>query len=72
MDKIDEWVSPAGTAGVYAAPLAPILASSPPLLLDGRPVTALAPHPHEPEMVYLTTENPDVLRDLPEPVVWLA
>ena len=40
-----------------------------PATIDDRPVTAIAPHPHDDDLIYLTTEHPEALAFLPDPYV---
>ncbi len=37
--------------------------------VNGRPITALAPHPQLDDLVYVTTGTPDALAFLPDPYV---
>lgn len=43
----------------------------PPPTVNGRPITALAPHPQLDDLVYVTTGTPDALAFLPDPYVEL-
>ncbi len=43
----------------------------PPPTVNGRPITALAPHPQLDDLVYVTTGPPDALAFLPDPYVEL-
>ena len=42
-----------------------------PPTVNGRPITALAPHPQLDDLVYVTTAAPDALAFLPDPYVEL-
>ena len=42
-----------------------------PPTVNGRPITALAPHPQLDDLVYVTTGTPDALAFLPDPYVEL-
>ena len=43
----------------------------PPPTVNGRPITAVAPHPQLDDLVYVTTGPPDALAFLPDPYVEL-
>ena len=57
---------PAGVAGVFLTDTRALAGQPYPWLIDGRPVRALAPHPQQPDLVYLTTEHPETLAFLPD------
>jgi hypothetical protein len=40
-----------------------------PAAIQGRPITAIAPHPHDPDQLYLTTAHPETLAFLPDPYI---
>ena len=42
-----------------------------PPTVNGRPITALAPHPQLDDLIYVTTGAPDALAFLPDPYVEL-
>lgn len=44
-------------------------AAEPVPTVNGRPITAIAPHPHLDDLVYLTTGPPETLSFLPDPYV---
>lgn len=66
MSKLDDVAAPAGICGVYVAPREHVVVNGSPATIDGRPVTAVAPHPRDEQMVFVTTENPEMLGFLPD------
>lgn len=68
---LDDFAQPAGMAGVYLLPREEFDWDSGPPTIDERPVTAVAPHPDADDLLYLTTEHPETLAFLPDPVVEL-
>ena len=66
---LDNYVTPAGMHGVYVVPMHVIDLDALPVLIHGRPVTAIAPHPHDDDSYYLTTEHPEALAFLPDPYI---
>lgn len=67
VQSLDQVVKPTGMSGVYLTALRNIDLDALPAVIAGRPVTALAPHPHEEELIYLTTDHPETLAFLPDP-----
>ncbi len=67
--------SPALDAAVFLLAAADLL--EPPALdhgpptVNGRPITAVAPHPEFDDLLYATTEHPESLASLPDPYVEL-
>ena len=45
------------------------MAGEPPPTVNGRPITAVAPHPDLDDLVYVSTGPPDTLSFLPDPYV---
>jgi len=66
---LDKFVKPAGLYGVYIVAMQYIDLENLPATIDDRPVTAIAPHPHDDDLIYLTTEHPEALAFLPDPYV---
>ena len=62
-------VRPIGRAGIYLATAGALDLDARPLTIDGRPVNALAPHPSDHHLVYLTTGHPETLAFLPDPYI---
>lgn len=60
---------PAGMHGIYVVLVQEIDWDEQPLLIRGRPITALAPHPEDDQRYYVTTEHPEALAFLPDPFV---
>nr|QDY92652.1 hypothetical protein fos2004AM_00021 [uncultured Planctomycetota bacterium] len=60
---------PAGMQGVYLVPIELLEQHTLPWFINGRPVRAWAPHPEHEDLLYLTTEHPELLSFLPEPYV---
>lgn len=56
---------------VYLVPLGELSDVDEPLRIEGREVTALAPHPTLADWWYLTTGHPELLAFLPDPYVEL-
>ena len=52
--------------GVYLVPTSALNPDDRVYFIDGRPVTAIAPHPTLADMLYMTTEHPDLLSFLPD------
>lgn len=67
--------SPAIDAGVFLLPAAELLPPGPPddspPTVNGRPVTAVAPHPEFDDLLYAATGHPEALSFLPDPYVEL-
>lgn len=70
--QLEKVVIPTSQPRVYLVAVAEIDPGGPPLLIDGRPVTAVAPHPEREDLVYLTTDVPETLDFLPDPITELA
>jgi hypothetical protein len=58
-----------GRRGVYIVPLHAIDLEALPARIEGRPITALAPHPDEEDYLYVTTGQPESLAFLGRPYV---
>ena len=69
VQHLDERVMPAGVCGVYVVAIRDIDIEALPALINGKPVTALAPHPGEDDLFYVTTEHPESLAFLPKPYI---
>jgi hypothetical protein len=65
--------SPALDADVYLIPAVELsetsLLDDAPPTVNGRPVTAVAPHPELDDLTYVTTGHPESLSFLPDPYV---
>ena len=66
---LDQRARPTGWHGVYVLALQDIDLDALPATIDGRPVTAFAPHPNDENLLYVTTEHPEALSFLPDPYV---
>jgi hypothetical protein len=60
---------PAGLDGVYVVPIQNFDLDALPATINGRPITALALHPNDENLVYVTTEHPETLAFLPDPYI---
>jgi hypothetical protein len=69
--NIDQFVQPTGLAGVYVVPLGAVDLDAGPWSIEGRRVTAIAPHPEAEDLLYATTGHPETLSFLPDPYVEL-
>ncbi|MBL8879823.1 MAG: hypothetical protein JNG88_11950 [Phycisphaerales bacterium] len=62
----DSFAQSGGFGGVYVVPLAYIDPTADIYFVEGRVVTAIAPHPTVDELVYVTTGHPATLSFLPD------
>jgi hypothetical protein len=69
IQSLDAYVQPAGFHGVYAVPMQHFDLDALPATIGGRPITAIAPHPRNEDLLYVTTEHPETLAFLPDPYV---
>jgi hypothetical protein len=70
--RLENVATPTGLNSVYVVPLQALDFENPPLMLRGRPITAIAPHPHDENRCYVTTDHPDALAFLPDPYIDLT
>jgi hypothetical protein len=70
--SLNNLAEPTKLAGVYLAPSVLLDEPRSAWLIDGRPVRAIAPHPERDDVVYLTTESPELLDFLPDPALELS
>jgi hypothetical protein len=66
---LDTYAQPSGFHGVYAVAMRHFDLDALPATIEDRPITAVAPHPRNEDMLYVTTEHPEVLAFLPDPYV---
>jgi len=69
VQHLDQRATPAGMNGVYLIALQDIDLDALPALIGERPITAVAPHPRDPDLLYVTTQHPESLAFLPDPYV---
>jgi|GEM_PF-1653358 len=69
VQHLDAYVRPAGVNGVYIVPMSALDLDALPALVGGRPITAIAPHPRDEDLYYVTTEHPETLAFLPDPYI---
>lgn len=62
----DDFALPGGTHDVYIIPRVYIDPDADIFFVNGRPVTAFAPHPAVDDLLYLTTGHPETLSFLPD------
>jgi len=67
----DKFVQGTGFADVYVVPMGVLDLDAGPLSVQGRRVTAVAPHPEADDLLYITTGHPETLAFLPDPYVEL-
>jgi hypothetical protein len=67
----DKFVQETELAGVFLVPLGVLELDVGPLSVQGRRVTAVAPHPEADDLLYVTTGHPETLAFLPDPYVEL-
>jgi hypothetical protein len=67
--NLEKIAIPVGLNGVYVVPLPALNFENAAPLLHGRPITAVAPHPHDDDRCYVTTEHPETLAFLPDPYI---
>lgn len=62
----DSFAQSGGSSGVFVVPLVYIDPTADLYFVEGRAVTAIAPHPTVDELVYVTTGHPAMLGFLPD------
>ena len=67
--NLDNLVKPAGPRGVYIIAIQDFDLDMLPAVIHGRPITALAPHPRQENLLYITVEHPETLGFLPDPYI---
>ena len=67
IQQLDQHVERSGTRGVYIVAIQNLDLDALPAMINGRPVTAIAPHPRDEDRLYVTTEHPEALAFLPDP-----
>ena len=69
IQQLDQHVERSGTRGVYIVAIQNLDLDALPAMINGRPITAIAPHPHDEDRFYVTTEHPEALAFLPDPYI---
>ena len=67
--NIDGQATPAGMYGVYVIAVHALDLDALPALIDGKPITAIAPHQHDDDRFYVTTEHPEALGFAPFEII---
>lgn len=69
--NLDKVVQETGLNGVFIVPIGAIDIDRGPWSIRGRRVRAIAPHPDDDDLFYVTTRHPETLAFLPDPYLEL-